>query len=220
MPGLFITLEGIDGCGKSTQLEMLSDALGLRGADFIITRQPGGTLIGERVRDILLANASAGLAPLAELMLYAADRAQHVSELVRPAMESGRIVISDRYTDSTTAFQGYGRGLDLEVINELNRLATGGLSPDLTILFDIDTEAASARLKARQTVVESERGMTRFEDEAREFHHRVREGYLKLARAQPERIRIIDASASARETHEKTMAIVAPMIESVMSDER
>ncbi len=219
MPGLFITLEGIDGCGKSTQLEMLSRTLDERGVDFIITRQPGGTLIGERVRDIVLANASAGLAPLAELMLYAADRAQHVAEFVRPAIEAGRIVISDRYTDSTTAFQGYGRGLDLEVIAELNHLATGGLCPDLTILFDIEPEAASARLKARQTAIESERGMTRFEDEAREFHHRVREGYLKLARAHPERIRIIDSSASARETHEKTMAIVAPMIKSVMSDE-
>jgi dTMP kinase len=216
MPGLFITLEGIDGCGKSTQLELLSHALEETGADFIITRQPGGTRIGEKVRDIVLANASAGLAPLAELMLYAADRAQHVSELVRPALNAGRIVISDRYTDSTTAFQGYGRGLDLEVVEELNRLATGGLNPDLTILFDIDPQEASARLRARKSAVESERGMTRFEDEAREFHNRVREGYLKLARAHTERIRVIDSSPSARETHEKVMAIVAPMIESVI----
>jgi dTMP kinase len=214
MRGLFITLEGIDGCGKSTQLDMLAGALDDRRIDFTVTRQPGGTQIGERVREILLANASVGLAPMAELMLYAADRAQNVEEIIRPALDAGRLVVSDRYTDSTIAFQGYGRGLDLEVISELNHLATSGLAPDLTVLFDISTEEARARLLARQTTVESEQGMTRFEDEAREFHHRVRQGYLELARAHAGRIRVVDSSGSAQETHEKVMALIAPLIAS------
>ena len=218
MRGLFITLEGIDGCGKSTQSEMLARALQNRGHDVLLTRQPGGTPVGERVRDIVLANVSAGLAPMAELMLYAADRAQHVSEMIEPAIEAGRIVISDRYTDSTVAFQGHGRGLSIEVVNELNRLATGGLAPDLTILLDLEPEAARSRLDARQSAVASEKGMTRFEDEASEFHDRVREGYAKLAAAHPSRIRTVDASGPTEATHEAVLAVVLALIET-MNDE-
>ncbi|MCI0490858.1 MAG: dTMP kinase, partial [Blastocatellia bacterium] len=128
-------------------------------------------------------------------------------------LETGRIVISDRYTDSTVAFQGYGRGIDLEVINELNRLATDGLAPDLTILLDLMPEAARARLDARQSAVSSEQGMTRFEDEAGEFHARVREGYLKLLAAHPSRIRPVDASGTADETHRSVLSIVLPLVE-------
>ena len=217
MRGLFITLEGIDGCGKSTQSEMLARALKERGLDVVLTRQPGGTLIGEGVREILLANASTGLSSLAELLLYAADRAQHIAELIRPALEAGRIVICDRYTDSTVAFQGYGRGLDLNIVNELNRLATGGLAPDLTVLLDLAPEVARARLDARRNEIPSEQGMTRFEDEAAEFHARVREGYLKLLAAQASRIRRIDASGTAAETHEEVLSIILPLVEK-MSD--
>lgn len=218
MRGLFITLEGIDGCGKSTQSEMLARSLEARGFDIALTRQPGGTPLGERVRKIVLANASADLSPMAELLLYAADRAQHVSEFIRPAIESGRIVICDRYTDSTVAFQGYGRGLSLEIIEELNRLATEGLAPDLTILLDLMPGLARARLDARQSEVASEKGMTRFEDEASEFHARIREGYKKLATMHPSRIRAIDASGSSQKTHEAVLSVVLPLVEK-MRDE-
>ncbi len=213
MCGLFITLEGIDGSGKTTQAERLVAALGERGVGCLLTRQPGGTLIGQQVRGILLANTSAGLSPMAELMLYAADRAQHVAELIRPALAAGRVVICDRYTDSTVAFQGYGRGLDLVVIDQLNRLATGGLMPDLTIVFDLEPELAQARLKARLKADEGESGMTRFEEEAREFHERVRAGYLRLAETYPERVRLLDASGSPEAAHQQAMRLLVPLLD-------
>jgi len=211
--GLFITMEGIDGCGKTTQTSLLAHALNERGHEVIVTRQPGGTRVGERVRDILLANTSVGLVPLAEMLLYAADRAQHVNELIRPSLEAGRIVISDRYTDSTVAFQGYGRGLDLKIIDQLNDLATGGLKPDLTILLTVTPEAARARFDSRHSKDESQKGMTRFEEESMDFHERVRAGYERLVAAHPERIRTVDASGTREETHEKVLATVLAKIE-------
>ena len=135
--GFFITLEGIDGCGKSTQQEVLAEALRARGFAVVTTHQPGGTAIGQNIRNLMIQEHNR-LAPLAELLLLMADRAQHVAEFIRPNLEAGRIVISDRYTDSSAAFQGYGRGVNLDLVDELNRLATGGLTPDLTLLFDLD----------------------------------------------------------------------------------
>lgn len=210
--GLFITLEGIDGCGKTTQSQLLARSLKARGLEVVLTRQPGGTQVGERVRDILLANTSVGLVPLAEMLLYAADRAQHVTELIKPSLEAGRIVISDRYTDSTVAFQGYGRGLDLEVINELNRLATSGLNPDLTILLSVTPEAARARFDSRHSKDDTHKGMTRFEEESLDFHERVRAGYEKLVKDYPERIQVVDASGTREETQEKLIAVVMSRI--------
>ena len=148
MAGIFITLEGIDGCGKSTQIEMLADALARRGVEPVVTREPGGTVMGERIRR-LLSEAGNSMAAETELLLIVAARAQHVREIIGPALEAGRVVISDRYTDSSVAFQGYGRGLDLATIDEMNRFATGGLTPDLTILFDLDPARARARLDRR-----------------------------------------------------------------------
>src|SRR5258707_6191538 len=145
MRGLFITLEGIDGSGKSTQRELLAQELRRRGFDIVITREPGGTAIGEGIRHLMVCDATEHIAPTTELLLYVAARAQHVAELIRPSLEAGRTVISDRYTDSTVAFQGYGRGLDLMMIEELNNFATGGLKPDLTIVFDLDPEMARTR---------------------------------------------------------------------------
>lgn len=209
MRGLFITLEGIDGSGKSTQRELLARELRQRGLDVVVTREPGGTAIGEGVRALLVSDASVHIAPTSELLLYVAGRAQHVAELIKPALDAGRIVISDRYTDSTVAFQGYGRGLDLETIAELNRIATGGLVPDLTIVFDVDPALARAR-KGSQPVGGL---LGAFDEQHAEFHARMRQGYLKMSKAEPTRVRVVDASGAAEETHSRVMELVLPMLE-------
>ncbi len=208
MRGLFITFEGIDGSGKSTQLDLLARELRNRGLDVVVTREPGGTAIGEGVRALMLSDASVHISPTAELLLYVADRAQHVAELIRPALEEGRIVISDRYTDSTVAFQGYGRGLDLEMIDELNRIATGGLVPDLTIVFDLDPVLARARQGSRPVG-----GLLgAFDEQDPDFQSRMRQGYLKMAESEPARLRVVDASGVAEETHSKVMELVLPLL--------
>src|SRR5262245_30140288 len=166
MRGFFITLEGIDGCGKSTQTELLAVALQQRGFDVVATRQPGGTTIGKAIRAVIV-NHHHNLAPMAELLLMMADRAQHVAEQIRPSLEAGRVVLSDRFIDSSMAFQGYGRRIDLNMVDELNRLATGGLLPDLTILFDLDLEEARARLNQRD---DEALALTGFDEEKHDFH--------------------------------------------------
>jgi dTMP kinase len=208
LSGLFITLEGIDGSGKSTQVELLATSLRSQGVDLTLTREPGGTLIGQDIRAVLLSNDSVELVPQAEMLLMIADRAQDVAQIIRPALEAGRLVISDRYSDSSVAFQGYGRGLDLALIHDLNRYATGGLVPDLTILFDLDPPLAQGRLKSRYGEPGFGFGhdMTRFDDELLDFHTRVRDGYLKMAAAEPARIHIVDASGTLAQTHAKVMA--------------
>jgi dTMP kinase len=211
MRGAFITLEGIDGCGKSTQIEMLARALTERGLDVVFTREPGGTPLGEQARRLVLAHASAGITPEAELFLIAASRAQHVAEVIRPHLESGHSVISDRYTDSTVAFQGYGRGLDPHAVGTVNRIATGGLMPDLTIIFDLDPEMARARLAGR-TAGESEPARDRFDEEEMNFHHRVRKGYLTLAADFPARIRVLNAQAAAEDIHQQVLDMVLPLV--------
>src|SRR6185369_15125058 len=183
MRGLFITLEGIDGSGKSTQRELLSRELRRRGLDTVATREPGGTAIGEGIRHSMVSDATSHIAPTTELLLYVAARAQHVAELIRPSLQAGKIVISDRYTDSTVAFQGYGRGFELSIVDELNRFATGGLKPDLTIVFDLDPEIARTRSRTRPVG-----GLLgAFDDQHNEFHQRMREGYLEIARNNPSR---------------------------------
>ena len=213
MRGVFITFEGIDGCGKSTQREMLAQQLTQRGLEVVVTREPGGTDIGEDIRRVLISDASVHIAPPTELLLYVAARAQHVAELIRPSLEAGRVVISDRYTDSTVAFQGYGRGLDLEMVASLNRFATGDLVPDLTIVFDLDPAVARTRLSSRPVG-----GLLgAFDEEHADFHERMRTGYLKMASGEPERIRVVDASGSAEETHSSVMALVLPKLKEASS---
>jgi dTMP kinase len=204
MRGVFITLEGLDGCGKSTQLDLLAGALRGRGLDVVVTREPGGTPIGEGVRGLLVSDPSLGIAPLTELFLILAARAQHARELIKPSIAAGRVVVSDRYTDSSVAFQGYGRGLDLALINELNDLATGGVTPDLTVVLDLEPEQAQSRMSARPVG-----GLLgAFDEEKMEFHARVRKGYLDLAASDPARVRLVDASGSAAETHARVMKLV------------
>lgn len=184
-PGIFVTLEGPEGAGKTTQLKLLSKHLEALGHKHIVSRDPGGTALGKQIRRILL-NPETPVCPITELLLYEADRAQHIQEVILPALRQGALVLCDRYVDSTVAYQGYARGLDFKLIAELNEIATGGLKPQLTILFDIKSEVGLARLHPS--------GHDRLEREAIEFHHRVRDGYLEMAAREPERWRILDAT--------------------------
>jgi len=206
----FITFEGIDGSGKSTQLRMLASVLRLRAIDVVVTREPGGTPLGARLRAALL-DTEEQVDPLAELLLYAADRAQHVRQLVRPAIESGHVVLSDRYADATMAYQGGGRGFPPALIDEVIALATGGLMPDLTLLFDLPIAASLARHKRRADEGDAR---DRLDAEDDSFHTRVRNAYLQIAAADPDRVRIIDATRSVEETHALVLELVTPLIES------
>lgn len=190
---MFITLEGTEGAGKTTQVPGLVSFLEKRGYDCLVTREPGGTTAGRAIRQILLDPANHNLAPEAELLLYAADRAQHVDRVIRPALEAGRAVVCDRYCDATEAYQGAARGLDLRLVAELNRVAAGSTRPDITILLDLPPEVGLRR--AWQRIESNGPGAAdcRFENEALAFHGRVRQGYLDIAAREPERFLVIDA---------------------------
>ena len=210
MASAFITFEGIDGCGKSTQLRMLASELRLRGREVVTTREPGGTPLGLRIRQLLL-DSEEQVDPLAELLLYAADRAQHVRSHVRPALDSGHIVLSDRYADATVAYQGAGRGFPDELVAELVALATGGLMPHLTLIFDLPVDESRRRQERRTSKGEK---ADRLDAEDAAFHTRVRDAYLRIAAAEPERVRVIDAAGSVQETQSQVMRIVMPFLES------
>ena len=209
MAGTFITFEGIDGSGKSTQLRLLANFLSSEGSDVLVTREPGGTPVGLRLRAALL-DAQEQVDPLTELLVFAADRAQHVRRVLRPALEAGQIVLSDRYADATKAYQGAGRGFSEELISEIVQLATQGLVPDLTLLFDLSITESSARTRRRS---EGKQKGDRLDSEDAEFHTRVREAYLDLAAKEPERFRIITTNGSVEETHERVKEIVVPFLE-------
>ena len=207
---LFITFEGIDGSGKTTQLRLLAKRLRAAGQAVVETVEPGGTEIGRQIRRILLDPANTALVARVELLLYFASRSQNVEEVIRPALASGAIVLCDRFTDSTLAYQGCGRGLDTEPILQLDSLACQGLSPNLTILIDIDPEESRRRSLKRNT--ESAATETRIDDESAAFHHRVRDGYHALARQFPERIRTIPGSFPVDEVAELVWSEVAPHV--------
>ena len=203
--GVFITLEGGDGSGKTTQAELLRGWLADRGRTVLRTREPGGTEVGVEVREIVLHHRG-DITPRAEALLYAADRAHHVATVVRPALERGEVVIQDRYIDSSVAYQGAGRVLDPEEVRGLSEWATEGLRPDLTILLDLDADAARGRLDEARTRYD------RLEAEASEFHDRVRTAYLRLAEAEPERFLVVDASRPVDEIAEAIRDRVAPLL--------
>ena len=187
---MFITLEGPEGAGKTTQLRALAEFLRGCGYDVVTTREPGGTAIGDQIRGVLHDTANVAMSPTAEMLLYSASRAQLVAEVIRPALAAGRVVLCDRYADSTLAYQGYGRGLDGDMLATLTAIATGGLRPDLTLLLDLDVAHGLARRR------DEGEEMNRLDLEALDFHRRVREGYLALAAAEPDRWVCIDADRS------------------------
>lgn len=206
--GKFITFEGIDGSGKSTQLRMLASELRVRGFDVLPTCEPGGTPLGRRLRAAFL-ETEENVAPLAELLLFAADRAQHVNFLVKPALDEGKIVVSDRYSDATVAYQGAGRGFPESTIQEIIEFATGGLKPDLTLFFDLPIEQALTRTDSRSDAGEVKNRMDR---ETAEFYERVRGAYLTIAEDEPQRFRVVDASGSTDEIKTMVLEIVSEFL--------
>lgn len=191
---MFISFEGIEGSGKSTAQRLLAEHLQGLGYDPLLTREPGGCALGRSLRPILLDARTRGLSSRAELYLFLADRAQHVAEVIRPALEAGQAVLCDRYTDSTLAYQGYGRGLDPEHLRRINDMATGGLMPDLTLLLDLPVHCGLERAGLRNREEGTVLSEGRFDAESLEFHERVRQGYRSLAAEEPERVAIIDAA--------------------------
>ena len=199
--GIFISFEGIEGTGKTTQARLLSERLIREGYEVILTQEPGGTVIGNKIREILLHVDHREMSYMTELLLYNAARAQHLSEKILPAINEGKVVITDRFTDSTVAYQGYGRGIDISLIMSIDSVATGGIKPHLTILFDLDVEVGLKRNRGINKV-------DRLELEDIEFHKRVREGYLHISEKEPERVRIVDATMPVEEISEKVWEIV------------
>ncbi|MBN2418332.1 MAG: dTMP kinase [Deltaproteobacteria bacterium] len=208
---MFITFEGIEGCGKTTQANLLVEYLKKNNIPCIKTLEPGGTDIGQDIRKILLDSKNTHLAPLTELILYAADRAQHVSQIIGPALDQGKWVICDRFFDATVAYQGFGRGMNMELIDFLNLQATAGVSPDLTILMDCPEDIGLKRALDRNKIQNLE-DQGRFEKEKIEFHRKVRGGYLKIAEKSRERFRIIDASRSVDEVKQEIENLMASYI--------
>ena len=214
MSGTFITFEGIDGSGKSTQLRLLGNFLRANGCDALLTREPGGTQLGLRLRAALL-DAMEEVDPLTELLVFAADRAQHVRRMLRPALEAGRVVFSDRYADATVAYQGAGRGFAPDLISRIVDLATEGLKPDLTLLFDVSIQESTTRTTRRSTSRST--GKTprdRLDIENADFHSRVRDAYLQIALAEPERVKLIDSSGPVEKTQERVKEVIIPYLQS------
>jgi dTMP kinase len=207
--GTFITFEGIDGSGKSTQLLLLSNFLHSRGCNLLVTREPGGTPVGLKLRGALL-DAQEEVDPLTELLVFAADRAQHVRRVLRPALAAGRVVISDRYADATVAYQGTGRGFPSELISQIVQLATEGLTPDLTLLFDLSVKESRSRTTRRLSGKIDKRD--RLDIEHSDFHSRVRKAYLRIAANEPQRVRVLDSSGSVGDTHEQVKSIILPFL--------
>jgi len=198
---MFITLEGIEGCGKTTQIQLLSTFFKNRGHSCVLTREPGGTALGEKIRAILLDPASTELVPTAELLLYMADRAQHINSLIKPCLAEGKVVLCDRYFDATVVYQGFARGLDTEIICDLHRLIFDDLKPDITFLLDLAPQIGLARAWKQLDNGTRSDTESRFEAETISFHEKVRAGYLELARRQPERIRVVDGSRDEKQVH-------------------
>ena len=196
--GLFITFEGGDGCGKTTQIKLLDEYLRKKGYKTLLTREPGSIGLGEKVREILL-NYDGEVSSVCESFLFLADRAQNMDCIIKPALKEGTIVICDRHTDSSVAYQGYGRGLDIERINMLNNIATSGLKPDLTIVLDVDVQTSQARVGFEKD---------RMESAGIEFFERVRKGYLEIAKQEPERVKVVDAKQTIEDIHNQILELV------------
>lgn len=209
---MFITLEGIEGSGKTTQIQTIARWLAAAGYDCLTTREPGGTPIGSQIRAVLLHPDNTEIAPATELLLYVADRVQHLETVVRAALAAGKVVVCDRYFDATLVYQGYARGLDRNVIRRLHRLACDGMLPDLTLLLDLPPEIGLDRAWGRIHADDAHSRESRFETEALAFHQRVRAGYLDLARREPRRFTVIDAAVDAAAVSRQIEAALAAFI--------
>jgi len=212
MRGRFITFEGPDGAGKTTQMRMLGKRLESTGRDVVYSREPGGTRISEEIRRVLLDPTYTEIVDRTEALLYAAARAQHVEELIRPAMAARKMVLCDRFTDSTVAYQGYGRGIKIRFLKGLNNMAVAGVTPDLTIILDLDPVEGLNRISNKRAVV-SGKGKDRIEMEDIDFHNRVRKGFHKLAAADPGRCKMVNAVGDRDEVHETIWRLVKEVLE-------
>ncbi len=209
--GHLISFEGLDGAGKTTQMELLSQWLDERGVSYVRTREPGGTPLGMEVRQLLLNRPDLAITPLAEAFLFQADRAQHFAHVILPSLADKKLVITDRCLDASIAYQGYARGLGIELITQLSLVATHGRLPDLTIMLDLDPANVHSRTNVSSDVSGRREEQTRFDKEAVQFHEQVRAGFLLLAQIYPERIRLLDASRPPEEIHRKIVALVEPL---------
>jgi len=206
---LFITFEGPEGSGKTTQIDKLKSYLKSKGFSVVKTREPGGSYIAEKIRRILLSNKNINLSPKAELLLYLASRAQHIQDIIKPALKRGAIVLCDRFSDSTMAYQGYGRGISKSLINKINKFVTNGVKPDLTIYLDIDIKSGLKRAKALKGKKD------RLEKESIVFHNIVRRGFLKIAKAEPQRVKIIKGTKSIDKIHREIKEYIDKLLEKV-----
>ena len=209
---MFITLEGIEGSGKTTQIDRLAEFFHDRGMACVTTRQPGGTVIGENIRSILLNPENHAIEPMTELLLYLADRAQHINEIIRPALATGKTIICDRYFDATVVYQGFARGLSVELLLELHRILFENLKPDVTLLLDLSPQQGLERAWQQLNNGQRAGGESRFENEALAFHEKVRAGYLELAKLEPQRFRTIDASRNADHVFAQIRTTLAPFL--------
>ncbi len=208
--GRFITFEGGEGCGKSTQIRLLADRLRAAGKEVLLTREPGGTALAEKIRTLVREESDDPPNSRAETLLFLASRAQVVEGVIRPALESGTWVLCDRFADSTFAYQGYGRGLDLDELRRINSFATGGLAPDRTILLNVSPEVSAKRMRAREAATNT--GADRMEKAGDDFHFRLRRGFLELAAAEPERFSVIQADGGVEEVGEAVWNSIQPML--------
>lgn len=208
--GVLITIEGVDGAGKTTQVERLSRHLESRGVPLVRVREPGGTGLGDQVREILVSHSKETIHPLAELLLFQASRVQLVESVIRPALSENKVVLCDRYADSTTAYQGYGRGMDLAFIERINESVVGIAVPDLTVVLDLDVDQSLLRALSRNQSQSQE--VSRFEAEKIQFHQRVRQGFLEIARKNPGRVVVVDGSLPVEEVHQKIRRAVQPVL--------
>jgi dTMP kinase len=212
MAGWFITFEGVEGSGKTTQIRLAGEFLREKGFPVFMTQEPGGTPLGERIREILLNQTGFDISGEAEVFLFAAARAQHTDAVIRPALEKGQVILCDRFSDATIAYQAYGRGLPLETVREICRFASRGISPHLTLLFDLPVEKGLERAFRRIAGREEASREDRFEREQLDFHRRIREGYLSIAREEPGRVKIVDASRDIESTRREVRAILSSFL--------
>jgi dTMP kinase len=212
MAGWFITFEGVEGSGKTTQIRLAGEFLREKGFPVFMSQEPGGTPLGERIREILLNRGGFDISGEAEVFLFAAARAQHTDAVIRPALEKGQVILCDRFSDATIAYQAYGRGLPLETVREICRFASRGISPHLTLLFDLPVEKGLERAFRRIAGREEASREDRFEREQLDFHRRIREGYLTIAREEPGRVKIVDASRDIESTRREVRAILSSFL--------